>query len=583
MKHYLGIGGMAGLDANPAKHILKYAQAHPGVGMALGDIGHDATAAVVADGKVVFAVEEERLNRSKHFMGLPSLAIEACAQAAGVPADAMQMSYYLDPTDEHRKHRMESCGRFVDAATVAAIDQEFRSVQASIVKQSAAWPTITPIDHHVAHAASAYYPSAFDRSLVLVVDGQGESASTTLMLGDAKGLHPLASYPVTASLGYLYSDITGYLGFEPIEDEYKIMGLAAYGTVDEYAAFFDGLIKHEPDGSFVIPSLLDKPMKRLRDWSRALGAPRQVDAKIEDRHIAIAYSLQKAVERATLRLLETYEAKHKTRHLCIAGGVGLNCTMNGIIDRTGMFDSIFVQPAAGDSGAALGAAYESYYRENPDGPRIRQEVVYYGPSYDGARVESALASFGDQITYTRPVDYIGEVARLLADGKVFGWYQGRMEFGPRALGNRSILADARRPDMKDRVNGMVKKREEFRPFAPSVTAEGADKFFELNAREQYEFMTVAVKAKPERASEIPAVVHVNGTARVHVVRKEANPRYWELLTRFGEKTGVPILLNTSFNVKGESIVCTPEDAIRCFLGTGIDHLALDGWLVSKKA
>jgi carbamoyltransferase len=582
VSHYLGLGGIAGLDPVPAKHIAKYARSHPEVGIALGDIGHDATAAVIKDGKVVFAVEEERLNRSKHFMGLPAMAIAACEQRAGVSAAQMKVSYYLNPSDEHRARRVKACSRFVDPAAAQAVDREFQSAAELIRSPLSQWPSLRMVDHHRAHAASAFYPSAFERALVLIADGQGESDATTLFLGDAEGLRPLAQLPVTGSLGYLYSDVTAYLGFEAIEDEYKIMGLAAYGESDDYRKFFDGLIHYEEDGTFTIPSLLDRAMKRLHDWSRALGPPRRADTPIEPRHIAIAHSLQKSVERAVLRLLEQHASKHGVRHLCIAGGVGLNCSMNGVIDRSGMFDSIFVQPAAVDSGAALGSAFAAYYADHPDGPRPRMDNVYFGPSFTEAEVKKALDGFAEKVSYTRPEQYTDHVATALAAGKIVGWFQGRMEFGPRALGNRSILADPRPAEMKDHVNKAVKKREEFRPFAPSVAAEHADAFFELRAREPYESMTVAVKAKPERAKEIGAVVHVNGTARVHLVRPEVNPRYHELINAFGRKTQVPVVLNTSFNVKGEPIVCTPEDAIRCFLGTGIDHLAIEGFWASKR-
>lgn len=583
MEHYLGIGGFAGLDPNPFKHIRRYAAQHPDIGVALGDIGHDATAALVADGKIVFAIEEERLNRQKHFMGVPRLAIEACEGAASAPLSAMRLAYYLDPTPEHLERRKQSSAPYLEAKGIAAMDKDFANVQRFVAEHGQPWPKLTHVDHHLAHAASAYYCSAFERSLVVVIDGQGESSSTSVYRGDERGLHLLARHGIVSSLGILYAAVTAYLGFEPIEDEYKIMGLAAYGESDDHRAFFDEIIKPEADGSFVIPSLLARPIRRIEAWDKRLGPPRIPTEPISERHISIAYSLQKAVERAMLRLLEHHEGEQKTRHLCLAGGVALNCSMNGVIDRTELFDRMFVQPAAGDPGAALGAALVSYYQDNPGAPHHRMSDTYLGPAYDDAAVRAALEKYSAELTYEKPADYVGAVAKLLADGKVLGWFQGRMEFGPRALGNRSILADPRRADMKDRVNQMVKKREEFRPFAPSTTSEGADQYFELRARDQYETMTIAVKARPERKHEIPSVVHVNGTARVHVVRREVNPAYWELITRFGQETGVPVVLNTSFNVKGEPVVCTPEDAVRCFLGTGIDHLAIQGYIASKKA
>jgi carbamoyltransferase len=580
---YLGLSGLPGLDPIPAKHILAYASRHPEVGLALGDLGHDAAAVLVEDGRVRFAVEEERLNRSKHFMGFPRAAVERCCREAGVEVDAMRLLYYLDPSAEKKRRRVEACARFLDESGARAVEREFGEVERLVATGREVWPRLECVDHHLAHAASAFYVSGFERALVLVIDGQGELASTSLFVGGDGGLERVAAWSVTSSLGYLYSNVTAYLGFEPVEDEYKIMGLAAYGgEVDEYRAFFDETMREDGDGGIVIPSLLDRPMKRLRDWSRALGAPRRPDTPIEPRHIAIACSLQRALERTVLRLLERHEANLKTGHLCLAGGVALNCSMNGVIDRTGLFREIFVQPAAGDPGAALGSALLAYHQDHVDAPRPRLDDVYFGPSFTQSEVERALESFRGRIDWTRPADYTGEVARQIAAGQVIGWFQGRMEFGPRALGNRSILADPRRADMKDRVNQAVKKREEFRPFAPSVTAEGAADFFELRERRQYEFMTIAVRARAERRDSIPAVVHVNGTARVHIVRREVNPAYWELLTRLGQETGVPVVLNTSFNVRGEPIVCTPEDAVRCFLGTGIDALAIEGYLVSKR-
>jgi len=577
----MGLSGFGGLDPNPFKHIRRYAAHHPEIGIALGDIGHDATAAVIRDGQIVFAIEEERLNRSKHYMGVPERAAIACASAVGEALDAIHLSYYLHPSLEHRKRRVETCAPFLNGAGVEAIEREFNHVQHWVSQYQQRWPRLRYVDHHLAHSASAFYCSGFERALIVVIDGQGESSSTTVMLGDAEGLHPVVQLPVTSSLGILYAAITAFLGFEPIEDEYKIMGLAAYGDGDEFRSFFEEIIHYEDKGAFYIPSLLDKPIERMMKWESRLGVPRTPSEPIEDRHIAIADSLQKAVERTMMRLLEYHESRLKTRHLCLAGGVALNCSMNGVIDRSGLFERMFVQPAAGDPGAALGAAFVSYYAEHPNAPRYPMEHVYWGPEYSDVEVLRALEAYRSEICWTRPVDYIGEVARLLAQGKVLGWFQGRMEFGPRALGNRSILADPRRAEMKDRVNQMVKKREEFRPFAPSVTYEAAENYFDLRARNQYEYMTIAVRAKPERRQEIPAVVHVNGTARVHVVRREVNPRYWELLVRFGQETGVPVLLNTSFNIKGEPIVCTPEDAIRCFIGTGIDYLAIQGYLVEK--
>jgi carbamoyltransferase len=577
---YLGISGFPGLDPNPYRHIRAYSRRHEAIGLALGDLGHDAAAVLVEDGRIQFAVEEERLNRSKHFMGLARLAVGACSAASGGSLAGVELAYYLDPGEDDLRRRVEAFAEVAGASSREAVEREFAQARELIAASAAAWPGLRGVDHHLAHAASAFYPSGFERALVVVVDGQGESTATSVLIGDERGLHPLVRHPVTSSLGHLYAALTAYLGFEPIEDEYKVMGLAAYGQGDEFRPFFDELVRVSADG-FSMPGLFAPAVERLPRWAAALGWPRGADEPIEDRHIAIAHSLQCATERLMMGLLERFEGRHRTRHLCLAGGVALNCSMNGLIDRSGLFDRIFVQPAANDPGAALGAALLRYHADHPGARGRRLEHVYLGPEYDEAAIRAAIASFGTAVVAARPRDYTGEVARLLAGGNIVGWFQGRMEFGPRALGNRSILADPRRADMKDRVNRAVKKREEFRPFAPSVPLEHADRFFQIRAADQHDFMTIAVRARPGRAEEIPAVVHVNGTARVQVVRRETNPAYWELLERFGRETGVPVLLNTSFNVRGEPIVCSPEDAIRCFLGTGLDYLAMSGTLISR--
>jgi len=576
---YVGLGGLPGLHKNPSEHVIEYAKQHPQIGIALGDIGHDAAAVLVEDGSVRFAIEEERLTRFKHIMALPELAEHACVEAA--ESELIKRAYYMNPSSEHLEQRLAGCRDILSDDSLIAMRQEF---EASALRADNALID-TPcerIDHHLAHAASAFYPSGYERALVLVIDGEGESASTSLLLGEGGKLKSLARFGIESSLGYLYSNMTAFLGFEALEDEYKVMGLAAYGSGDEFRSFFDEEIQVHPDGSFRIPSLVGPSVPRLANWIKKLGMYRVQGEPIGDRQMAIAYSLQAALERTVLQLVEKHAKEHNVKHLCMAGGVALNCSMNGAIDRAGIFDSIYVQPAATDPGAALGAALYAYHRDHPDAPGQRLESVSLGPEYSTQEVEAALEKFAGQIEWIRPEAYTRTVAERLAAGEVFGWFSGRMEFGPRALGNRSILADPRREEMKDRVNKLVKKREEFRPFAPSVAIEGASEFFELREPSQYEFMTITVNARPERRSEIPSVVHVQGTSRVHLVRKEVNAPYHELLTHFGELTDVPVLMNTSFNVRGEPIVCTPEDAVRCFLGTEINALAIEGFIVTKR-
>lgn len=581
MSHWLGLSGLPGYHLHPFRHIQENARRHPEVPLPIGDVGHDAAAVVIRHGQPVFAVEEERLSRFKHTMGLPRLAAAACAQALGLPLEALPAAHYLDLSEAHLARHVQATGGG-DPRVEQAIRAEFDRTRSAVGAVREAFPRLEAVDHHLAHAASAYYLSGFERSLVLVMDGNGESASLSLYLGEGPDLRPLLSLPATSSLGLLYAFGTHFLGFEPIEDEYKVMGLAAYGEDDTYLPFFEGQIQWLEEGRFTLPALLKDPASRTLRWSRKLGPARQPDEPIEARHIALAAGLQKALERTVLRLLEPFEGTQRTRHLCLAGGVALNCSLNGVLDRSGLFDELFVQPAAGDPGAAMGAALIAERRSGTPVQAGRMRTPFLGPAYDAGQIDAALTAHAQDLSWERPANLLDRSVDLLEAGQVLGWFQGRMEFGPRALGNRSILADPRRPDMKDRVNRAVKKREEFRPFAPSVTAEAADTFFQLRNLDQYEHMTVAVKARPERASELPAVVHVNGTSRVQVVRREANPRYWELLTRMGQRTGVPILLNTSFNVRGEPIVCSPEDAIRCFLGTGLDALVLEDVLVFKR-
>jgi carbamoyltransferase len=583
MPFQLGLSGLPGHDLHPFRHIRENARLHPDVPLPVGDIGHDAAAVLVHEGQAVFAVEEERLSRFKHTMGVPRNAARACAEAAGRPLAQLAAAHYLDLHDEHLDRHLQATGGG-DARVEEAIRAEYQRTREAACGFREAFPRLEAVDHHLAHAASAYYLSGFERSLVLVMDGNGESASLSLYLGEGPDLRLLHALPATSSLGLLYAFGTHFLGFEPIEDEYKVMGLAAYGEGDDtYLPFFEGQLQWEGNARFTIPALLRDPASRTLRWSRQLGPARQPEGAIEARHMALAAGLQKALERAVLRLLGPVEATRRTRHLCLAGGVALNCSLNGVLDRSGLFDRLFVQPAAGDPGAALGAALVAERRRGGPVPRGRMATPYLGPAFTATDIETALQSHASTLAWERPEALLDRTLDLIGAGKVVGWFQGRMEFGPRALGNRSILADPRRPDMKDRVNRAVKKREEFRPFAPSVTAEGADAFFHLRSLDQYEHMTVAVKTRSERAPEIPAVVHVNGTSRVQVVRREANPRYWELLTRQGRRTGVPILLNTSFNVRGEPIVCSPGDAIRCFLGTGLDALVLEDTLVVKNA
>lgn len=579
---YLGVSGQYGAHKNFFEHAMHFFARFPRAKWPVGMFGHDAAAAVVDGGRVVAAIEEERFNRQKHTMGVPTLAIEACSKLAGVDPRGLRAGYYTNLRNPlHIERRVEAFKRYLDPQSIDDMLVEYEAAKDSLVDIEAALPGVKYIDHHKAHAASAFYASGFESALTIVLDAASESMSTSAYIGDAEGLRVVEHQHLTSSLGMLYAMVTAFLGFEILEDEYKVMGLAAYADTDAYRDFFDKLFVWEGETSFSMPALIQNGSDG--GWLKEhLGAPRAPDQPVEPHHQVVAYSLQKAIERVVMRFLEGYQRKFALRNLCIAGGVGLNCAMNGVIDRSGLFDEIFVQPAAGDAGTALGAALALYHEENPGAPRPRMQDVYLGPSYGEREVLAALAAFEGQVQWHRPADFYADVAARIAKSEVIGWFQGRMEYGPRALGNRSIVANPTRADMKDHVNKLVKRREEFRPFAPSVLAEHADELFFLRSLDQYEHMTIAVRARPEKAIAIPAVVHVDGTARVQVVKKSVNPGYWELIERFRRLTGVPVVLNTSFNVRGEPIVCTPEDALRCFVGTGIDCLAMEGFIVTKK-
>ena len=581
MDAYFGVAGLEAETSDQAAHFAASSAAFPELLLPLTLIGHDAAAAVAQNGRIVFAVEEERLSRTKHHVGFPEMALASCRAAVG--GSRGKIAHYLDPNDAHLAKRLASFGggAFGGGAVGPSVERDFRAVEARTARMRGTHPGMIAVSHHAAHAASAFFPSGFDRALVLVLDGYGESLATSVHVGDERGVRPIVELATEGSLGALYALVTRYLGFEALEDEYKVMGLAAYAKGDEHRAFFDATIELLEDGAFTLPDLRMTPFALAGRWFPALGRPRRDEQPIEPRHTAIAGSLQRALERTVLRLVTHHAEKSGIRNLCLAGGVALNCTMNGVLDRSGLFDEIFVQPASGDAGTAIGGALAAFYADHPNGPRARMNDAYLGPAFDDAEVERALASFGSEIVVARPADIARDVAARIANGEVVGWFRGRMEFGPRALGNRSILADPRRAEMQDHVNRVVKKREQFRPFAPAVPTEHADDFFVLRKHRQYEHMTITVPARAPRAKEIPAVVHVNGTSRVQVVTKETNRAFWELLTRFGQQTGVPVLLNTSFNVRGEPIVCTPTDAVRCFLGTGLDALALESFLVTR--
>jgi carbamoyltransferase len=451
---------------------------------------------------------------------------------------------------------------------------------------------VHPVMHHLAHAASAYFTSGWDECLVIVADGMGEAHAISVYRGHDGTLDVVARMSANDSIGILYSLVTLHLGFDFNADEYKIMGLAPYGDPDRFRPFFDAHVKLSDRGTIRIPILRLNRERADRETYAAtrrfleeqLVKARRPDEDITDVHRDVAAALQACLDRAMQHVCGYFGQLTAQRQLALAGGVALNCTANGRLMNAGLFDEIYVQPAAGDDGSALGAALyrASIHKEVKN---ERSPVPFYGPGHSVQEIEQALAHFGDRIHVTRfpsLAETCAHAARLIADGRVLAWYRGRMEFGPRALGHRSILADPGNPVMRDRINSMVKKREAFRPFAPAVSLEEVHRWFETAPGTELPYMIMTVDVRPEHRQSLPAITHVNGSARVQTVAAKGNPEFHALLKAVGATTGREMVLNTSFNVKGQPIVDTPAEAIDTFLGTGIEYLFLDDFCVTRR-
>jgi carbamoyltransferase len=425
------------------------------------------------------------------------------------------------------------------------------------------------VPHHLAHAASAYYPSGFDTAAILVIDGIGEAACSTLAQGEGARIKPVETFSYPHSLGFVWERASDFLGFSPY-DASKTMGLAAYGDPEVYRRQVESVIKVSEDSYQVDLAALGFPSFDLKGFQLLLGPKRHPDEDIVQRHMDFAAALQEATNAAVLAMLRRLERSVKSRRLCVAGGVGLNCVTNDLMRKASVYSDIFIPSAPHDAGTAIGAALAVHCAETGVRPPPSGATPYLGPQFGEREVLAAVKAAG---LTPRPIkDTAREAADMIADGNIVGWFQGRMEFGPRALGNRSLLADPRRPDTRAILNNRVKHREDYRPFAPSVLSEYADEWFEVGPHlASHEYMLFACPAKPQYHSRIPAVLHQDGTARVQLVRRGANPRFHELISRFYERTGVPLVLNTSFN-DSEPIVCTPSHAIATFRKAGLDAL-----------
>jgi carbamoyltransferase len=562
---------------------------------------HDSAAALLEDGEIVAAAQEERFSRKKGDAGFPARAAAYCLAEAGISLRDVDLVAFYDKPLLKFERLLETYLAFAPAgfrSFVAAMPGWTREklFLKSILRRSLAAlgdlgtaevPKLLFPEHHRSHAASAFYPSPFSRAAVLCLDGVGEKATTSAWLGEGNRLTPLWQLDFPHSLGLLYSAFTQYLGFRVNSAEYKVMGLAPYGAPRFVDRILGTLVDLKDDGTFRLDMRYFGFATGLTMTNGAFhalfeGPPRAPEGELTRRHMDLARSIQAVTEEIVLRLARAVRRETGESRLCLAGGVALNCVANGRVLREAGYDDLWIQPAAGDAGGALGAALAAWH-EHAGAPRApaagdAMKGALLGPSWDDPAIDEALGRLG---AVSHPLDeeaLLGEAAALLAKGDVVGWFQGRMEYGPRALGNRSILGDPRDPGMQSRMNLKIKFRESFRPFAPSVPAEHAAERFELDRESPYMLLVSRVR---EGQTPLPAVTHVDGTARVQTVSGTANPRFHALLSRFGAIAGTPALVNTSFNVRGEPIVCTPEDAYRCFLATGMDHLVLGTRLLHK--
>jgi carbamoyltransferase len=540
---------------------------------------HDAAAVLVRDGEILAAIEEERLSRLKHSNAFPVQAIRFCLAEAGATwadVDRIALNVSQQTLDHQRALRALGTpgGRIITARE--AIGALFADAFAVDVAEKLRF-----CHHHLAHAASAYYASGYDRALVITMDGDGDGLCGMVLVADGGRLHPLKEYSDQISLGNWYSSLINVLGYTRF-DEYKVMGLAPLGDPRRYAALFRNFYRLLPGGEYEITPIAEHlyhlEREGLIENTRAKGAP------FTKMHKDFAAALQVALEDIALHIVRHFQRQTGMDRLCLAGGVVHNCSMNGRILYSGLFREVFAQPVAHDAGTALGAAWMVLQEEGIELPQKPMPHVYFGTDLGSSEeIGQLLAGWRDFVELERLDDVEARTAQLLADGSVVGWVQGRSEFGPRALGNRSILADPRPAANKDLINRMVKKREGYRPFAPSVCAENADEFFETAPEQaEFPFMIFVLNVHPARREELGAITHADGTARVHTVARSANPRYWRLLREFGERTGVPMLLNTSFNNNAEPIVDSAEDAIACYLTTGLHYLVIGDYLVRKR-
>ena len=587
---------------------------------------HDSAAALIKDGDIIAAAQEERFSRKKHDARFPVNAVKYCLDEAGISLNDVEAVVFYDKPlvkferllETYLSYAPNGFRSFLAAMPIWLKEKLFlkttlRRELASIAdcKVSELSPKLMFTEHHLSHAASAFYPSPYEKAAVMCLDGVGEWATTSVWLGEGSSLTPQWEIDFPHSIGLLYSAFTYYTGFKVNSGEYKLMGLAPYGEPKYVDLIYDNLIDLKEDGTFRLDMSYFNYTTGLTmtnsKFAKLFGAPaRKAESEISQREMDIARSIQEVTEEVVLRLSRTVKKELNVDYLCLAGGVALNCVANGRILREGPFKDIWIQPAAGDAGGALGAAqaiWHQYYEKprtvlQPDS----MQGAYLGPRHSNDSIKQYLDSTDAKYECLDDNDLMVKLADILAGENVVGWFQGRMEFGPRSLGGRSIIGDPRSSKMQSVMNLKIKYRESFRPFAPVVLAEKAPEYFDIDTEHRSPYMLiVAPVAEKHRLpmtdeqqklfgieklniprSSLPSITHVDYSARVQTVHQETNPRFHHLLNKFDEKTGCPVLVNTSFNVRGEPIVNTPEDAYRCFMRTEMDYLVVENYLLAKK-
>ena len=546
---------------------------------------HDSSACLVRDGELLFAVAEERISRFKHDARFPSLAIRSCLDFAKFrPEQVDELCVGWQTPGATYRHDLKLFAKGDWPANYMNVLNSTRHFLSMWHQNGGANPfarEFSPkarfrfVNHHLAHALSAYCYSGFDDSAIVVMDGRGAWEATSIWRGSKGRVEHVQTISWPNSLGLFYARFTEFLGFMPNADEWKVMGLAPYGQpgVDLSAFLEPAVFPYKVH----VELLMGDSGGTFSGWPASLGGPREPESDISDRHKNIAYAVQEMCEVAMMSVVRAAIEKTGSKNLCLAGGVALNSKANGKIVASGLVDKIFVQPAAADDGVALGAALAPFLDGGQRLPLKPMRHAYLGPCFEDNAIETTLKTY--KIRASRLSDPAATAAELLSRGKILGWFQGRMEFGPRALGSRSIIADPRDPEMNAKVNNAVKFREWWRPFAPSFKKEAAPEY--LESAHDSPFMILTAQVRPEKRAVIPAVTHVDGSARPQTVEKDVNPLYYRLIDEFGKRTGVPVIMNTSFNLRGEAIVHTPTDAIRTFFSSGMDALVLGSFLVEK--